>query len=292
MWGKLLGAGFGFMFGKWLGAILGFYLGHLFDKSLKQDFDKVGGFQGFLNGDDLSERQALFFSSCFSVMGHIAKSNGRVSEVHIRAATAFMDEMALAGDDRREAQHAFRAGKEADFSVKDAVREVREAFARRYDLLQLFLEIQIQMAFSDGHVSEQEQALLREVSKYLGISPTQFNFLLRRYQAEYRFRQQRAQWQSQQSQQRQSGGQQRQQRDSAREPQSSAVSRSEALAVLGLSDGASDKDIKRAYRKLMAQHHPDKLVSQGLPEHMMEIAKRKSQSIQSAYELLKQKRSS
>ncbi|WP_125779140.1 co-chaperone DjlA [Pseudoalteromonas rubra] len=288
MWGKLLGTAFGFLFGKWLGAILGFYLGHLFDKSLKQDFDKVGGFQGFLNGDDLSERQALFFSSCFSVMGHIAKSNGRVSEVHIRAATAFMNEMALAGDDRREAQQAFRVGKEADFSIKEAVREVREAFARRYDLLQLFLEIQIQMAFSDGHVSEQEQALLREVSKHLGISQAQFGFLLKRYQAEFRFRQQRAQWQSQQSQQRQS--QQKQQRSSAREPEHSAISRSEALAVLGLSDGASDKDIKRAYRKLMSQHHPDKLVSQGLPEHMMEIAKRKSQSIQSAYELLKQKR--
>lgn len=289
MWGKLLGTGFGFLFGKWLGAILGFYLGHLFDKSLRQDFDKVGGFQGFLNGDDLSERQALFFSSCFSVMGHIAKSNGRVSEVHIRAATAFMDEMALAGDDRREAQHAFRAGKDADFSIKDSVREVREAFARRYDLLQLFLEIQIQMAFSDGHVSEQEQTLLREVSKYLGISQTQFSFLLKRYQAEFRFRQQRAQWQSQQ---RHNQGQQRQQRSSSGPAQQSMVSRSEALAVLGLSDGASEKEIKRAYRKLMAQHHPDKLVSQGLPEHMMEVAKRKSQSIQSAYELLKQKRGS
>jgi DnaJ like chaperone protein len=37
----------------------------------------------------------------------------------------------------------------------------------------------------------------------------------------------------------------------------------------------------------MAQHHPDKLVSQGLPKHMMEVAVKKSQDIQAAYEYLK-----
>lgn len=62
MWGKLLGTCFGFMFGRWLGAALGFWLGHLFDKSLKQDFDKAGGFQGFFDKGELDQRQALFFS--------------------------------------------------------------------------------------------------------------------------------------------------------------------------------------------------------------------------------------
>ncbi|MCF6440208.1 co-chaperone DjlA [Pseudoalteromonas luteoviolacea] len=289
MWGKLLGAGFGFLFGKWLGAILGFYLGHLFDKSLKQDFDKAGGFQGFFSGDDLNERQALFFSSCFAVMGHIAKSNGRVSEVHIQAASAFMDEMSLHGDDRKEAQSAFNAGKHADFSIKEAIYDFKEAFAKRYDLLQLFLEIQIQMAFSDGHLSSKELELLKLVSKYLGIGGKHFNFVLKRYQAEFKFRQQRAQWQSQQSNQRSnksqsSGYQQSHHNTVTPEPE---ISRMQALAVLGLEQGASEKEIKRAYRKLMAQHHPDKLVSQGLPEHMMEVAKAKSQNIQAAYEVLK-----
>ena len=106
MWGKLLGTCFGFMFGRWLGALIGFWLGHLFDKSLKQDFDKAGGFQGFFDKNELDKRQALFFSSCFSVMGHIAKSNGRVSEIHIQAATVFMDEMKLNRDERQEAKMA------------------------------------------------------------------------------------------------------------------------------------------------------------------------------------------
>ncbi|KJZ05176.1 co-chaperone DjlA [Pseudoalteromonas piscicida] len=279
MWGKLLGTIFGFLFGRWLGAILGFYLGHLFDKSLRQDFDKVGGFQGFMKGEDLHERQALFFSSCFSVMGHIAKSNGRVSEIHIQAASAFMSEMGLQGEERKEAQHAFTAGKSSDFSIKEAVTDFKEAFARRYDLRQLFLEIQIQMAFCDGHVSDAEKVLLKQVSKYLGFAETHFLFLLKRYQAEFEFRRSQASGRSQHQHQQQGGRQPA--------PQDNGLNRAKALAVLGLSEGANEREIKKAYRKLMSQHHPDKLVSQGLPKHMMEVAKRKSQDIQSAYEYLK-----
>ncbi|MGO2010820.1 MAG: co-chaperone DjlA [Pseudoalteromonas sp.] len=284
MWGKILGACFGFMFGRIIGLFIGLYLGHMFDKSLKQNFDKAGGFSGLFKGDgDVSERQALFFSSCFSVMGHIAKSNGRVSEIHIRAAGLFMDEMGLTGDDRVEAQQAFNAGKETDFSIKETVDDFKERFARRHDLLQLFLEIQIQMAFSDGVLAEQEKELLQEVSKQLGISKTQFTFLLKRYQAEFNFRQQQ-----QRHNQRQQG-----QSSSYREgsghhvPPDNGMSRKQALALLGLNSEATAREIKVAYRKLMAQHHPDKLVSQGLPKHMMELAVKKSQDIQAAYEYLK-----
>ena len=143
MWGKILGTAFGFLFGKFLGAALGFYLGHMFDKSLKQNFDKAGGFQSLFSGEDVHERQALFFYTCFSVMGHIAKSNGRVSEVHIKAASLFMDEMDLTGESRQEAKDAFVAGKDADFPLKDTLADFKARFAGRFDLLQLFLEIQI-----------------------------------------------------------------------------------------------------------------------------------------------------
>ena len=282
MWGKILGFCFGFMFGKIFGAILGLYLGHLFDKSLKNNFDKAGGFSSLFSGDDVHERQALFFSSCFAVMGHIAKSNGRVSEIHIKAATLFMDEMGLKGDERREAQHAFQSGKENDFSLKETVHDFKERFAKRHDLLQLFLEIQIQMAFSDGVLAEQEKQLLSEVSKQLGISKTHFAFVLKRYQAEFNFRQQQQRYQQSQSE-----------RSSYKEgsghhvPKDNSMSRAQALGLLGLNEDATQRDIKVAYRKLMSQHHPDKLVSQGLPKHMMELAVKKSQDIQAAYEYLK-----
>ena len=57
--------------------------------------------------------------------------------------------------------------------------------------------------------------------------------------------------------------------------------------VLGVSPDASDAEVKKAYRRLMSQHHPDKLASKGLPEEMMQLAKEKTQEIKSAYEQIK-----
>ena len=62
--------------------------------------------------------------------------------------------------------------------------------------------------------------------------------------------------------------------------------------VLGVARDASADQIKKAYRKLMAQHHPDKLMAQGVPAEMLDVAKRRTQDIQAAYELIKQQRSS
>ena len=64
----------------------------------------------------------------------------------------------------------------------------------------------------------------------------------------------------------------------------------DAYLVLGSDESASDQQIKRAYRKLMNEHHPDKLVAKGLPEEMMMIAKDKAQDIQAAYEVIKTSR--
>ena len=267
MWGKILGFCFGFMFGRLFGAILGLYIGHLFDKSLKNDFEKAGGFSNLFKGDDVNERQALFFSSCFAVMGHIAKSNGRVSEVHIKAASLFMDEMGLKGDERREAQYAFSSGKGRDFSLKETVSDFKERFAKRHDLMQLFLEIQIQVAFADGNLDKDEREALHQIANGLGYSAKELDKLLEMIIAGANFHQHG-----------QAGGN----NSFAQSGQQLA----NAYKVLGVTEQDSASDIKKAYRKLMSQHHPDKLVAKGLPPEMMEMAKQKAQDIQAAYELI------
>jgi DnaJ like chaperone protein len=63
-----------------------------------------------------------------------------------------------------------------------------------------------------------------------------------------------------------------------------------AYGVLGVTENATDAELKKAYRRLMSQHHPDKLVAKGLPEEMMRIAKEKTQEIQTAYDKVKKSR--
>ena len=64
----------------------------------------------------------------------------------------------------------------------------------------------------------------------------------------------------------------------------------DAYHLLGINAEATDQEVKRAYRKLMNEHHPDKLVAKGLPPEMMEIANRKAQDIQAAYDRVKSER--
>jgi DnaJ like chaperone protein len=81
------------------------------------------------------------------------------------------------------------------------------------------------------------------------------------------------------------GNQQRQQQWSP--PRQHQVN---SYEVLGVSPSDSKTDIRRAYKKLMSSHHPDKLIAKGLPPEMVEIAKKKTQNIQAAWEDIKELR--
>ena len=63
-----------------------------------------------------------------------------------------------------------------------------------------------------------------------------------------------------------------------------------AYEALGITEQTSDKDAKRAYRKLMSEYHPDKLMGQGVPDDMIKVATERSQEVQAAYDLIKKSR--
>ena len=281
IWGKVLGVIFGLMFLKIPGAILGLIVGHFFDKAYSQDFNSSGGFARFFSDPKSMKQQAIFFHSLFSALGHLAKSDGKVTQKEIQIATALMDDMQLTGDTRKEAQNAFREGKARDFPLVDTLNTFYQACHGRRDILQVFLEILIQTAFADGEVSQQEYRVLEKVAKPLGFRRKDVDYLIAMYEAEIRFRQRRG-----------NGGsdQRRGQQGRASSGYSDQQSLSDAYQILGVSQNDDEKTIKRAYRKRMSEHHPDKLISKGLPQQAMEIAKKKAQDIQSAYELVKEKR--
>ena len=64
----------------------------------------------------------------------------------------------------------------------------------------------------------------------------------------------------------------------------------DAYAMLEIDRTSSDSEVKKAYRRMLSRHHPDKLASKGLPEEMMQIAAEKTHQIKQAYEMIKQSR--
>jgi len=261
-WGKLAGGAFGFMLGGPLGALLGAVLGHNLDKGLRgleQD-------EGIAPGDQ--ERvQTAFFTATFSIMGHLAKADGRVSKDEIALARTVMERMDLDGPMRKAAIELFDQGKQAHFPLDDVLEQFRRECRRRSTLIQMFIEIQLQAAYADGRLDTAEEQMLLHICQRLGIPEFLFRQLQRMVEAQHGF-----------------AGTGRQPHRAAR------PSLNDAYAMLGVSASASDAEVKKAYRRLMSQHHPDKLVAKGLPEEMMKLAAEKTGEIRKAYEQVKEAR--
>ena len=260
-WGKLLGGTFGFMLGGPLGALLGAALGHNLDR----------GLQGLgVEGAASHERvQMAFFTATFAVMGRLAKADGRVSEDEIAFARSVMTQMRLNGEQRELAIELFRRGKSEDFDLDGVLDQLRHECRRRLNLMRMFLEIQMQAAFADGKVDPDERRLLLHVFERLGFSRADYEHLEAMASSAHYFH---------------GGG-----AGTAGPAPEQLLDK--AYAVLGVSAQAGDDEVKRAYRRLMNQHHPDKLVARGLPEEMLKLATEKAQEIKAAYETVKQARS-
>jgi DnaJ like chaperone protein len=255
--GKALGGILGFFAAGPLGSMLGLVLGHQFDQGL--------GDRGTLaRGHGSAQTRMLFFETSFAVMGNIAKSDGRVSEEEIRAARRVMYGMALSPEQVTQAIEHFTQGKGPDFRLTNAIDRLGNALAGRRDLKRAFIEIQLQALIASGGLDRAKRELLWRVARQLGmgrVELAQIEALVRAQQASA------------------ASSTRRFERDL-----------NEAYEVLGVKPDAAAKDIKLAYRRLMSQHHPDKLVARGLPESMKANAEQKTREIRAAYDRIKAQR--
>ena len=286
MTGKIAGVFFGILLTRnIIGAIVGLYLGHLFDSAMKR-LNSRQNVEEWLTSED--SKQSIFFYTTFSVMGHVAKSSGKVTTEHIQVANEFMDSMRLSEAQKDEAKDAFREGKLLGFPLKKKINLFKKYFGSRRDLCQFFIEIQIQTAYSDSLLEEAEYDILITIAKQLGFSKRDLKQLIGMWEAELRF--QRYKKQKQQYEQKYRRRDNKSSNDFNSSENNNSPTLLDAYALLGISERDSSRDIKRAYKKLMAQNHPDKLVAKGLPPEMMEVANQKTQDIQSAYEIIKKHR--
>ncbi|NOQ35377.1 MAG: co-chaperone DjlA [Methylococcaceae bacterium] len=270
--GKILGGMAGFAMGGPVGAIFGSLIGHSIDNSsTNANFSFT--VNNFANSEEKQRVQDAFFTATFSVMGHLAKADGIVSKAEINLANQVMTQMQLSPDMRTKAIHLFQEGKESDFPLTQTLNNFQQQCGSHKHLLYMFLEIQLQAALADGGMHSKEEALLLKICAQLAISSVQYQRIKRRLQAQQRFQQ----------------GYQKQQGNS-RQPYQSRNKLKDAYEVLEVKSSNTDAEIKKSYRLLLSEHHPDKLLAKGLPEEMMTLAKEKTQEITKAYETIKEAR--
>ncbi len=260
-WGKLLGGTFGFMLGGPLGALLGVALGHNFDKGLNLA-DEMAGFQ---RGSQ-QRIQTAFFTASFSVMGAICKADGQVSDDEIALARQVMGQMQLSSEQQKAAIALFNEGKKDGFPLTEVLQQLKREIGFQPNLQRMFLEIQLYAAYADGVMHEDERRLLRKACEILRFPRHEFDQLDAAIRAQFHH---------------QSSGQ---------GGRPASISLQDAYAVLNVSKKSTNAEIKRAYRRLRSQHHPDKLVSKGLPEEMIKIANDRTHEIRTAYERIREER--
>ncbi len=258
--GKIVGALLGWLIGRGpLGVLIGILVGHLFDQA------RAGG----VAGADPATVRATFFRTAFTVMGHVAKADGRVSEQDIAAARQVFRQLGLGEADTRAAIGCYTDGKAAGFDLDAALAELRRVCGRRTDLLRMFLEIQMRAALMGDGMRGASREALRRIAAALGIGGLEFAHLetvlrLQGFGAT-------------------PGG-------APPRPPPDRDALADAYELLDVPPGATDAEVKRAYRRQMSQNHPDKLLAKGLPEPMLEVAKQKTQAIQAAWERIRSTR--
>ena len=253
---RILGALAGYFILGFLGIFLGYFVGSIIDRF--RAFGSAG-----MNPFNAARRQSVFLETVFILMGKLAKADGRVSETEVSHVQQFMQKLGMTSDHRLRAIALFKQGAAADYDIHPKINEFLAVCGPSHNLKQMLLVYLVIMGLSDGQLNSAEEELIKEVAGRLGYSPAAFKQLLDMILNQMHF----------------AGGQ-----------STSASALEDAYKALGVSKENTDQEIKHAYRKLMSQYHPDKLMGQGVPEEMIAVATEQAKEVQTAYDLIKKSR--
>ena len=257
--GALVGGSLGFMMGGPLGAMIGGAVGSRLGEGGSAS---SGGFQGrsYAGGSarihsDPRAAQTAFMVALISLAAKVAKADGRVTREEVKAFDSFLRErMGMPAADRRVAGRIFNEARDSNVPASAFTRQIRELLGHQPDRLRDLISLLMQVAMADGAMHPAEESLIRSIAGDLGLS-------------ERDYAEARAMFTS--------GG---------------AAAGNESYDILGVSPTATEAEVKKAYRRLAREYHPDVITSKGLPEDFMTFATEKLQKVNEAYDRIKKER--
>jgi DnaJ like chaperone protein len=184
-----------------------------------------------------------------------------------------MARMGLAAEQRQQAVASFNRGKQPEFDVTPTINELRQWVGLRRDHAFPVLDVVIETVLAEGNPSPEKMAILRQLAFALRVSDMELMALMamKGYA-----------WNAG------AGGQRGYGRGGGYVPPTRNPQGPDPYAVLGVSRDADERAVKRAYRKLISEHHPDRLGD--LPEEMRKRAEARASEINAAYERIKAER--
>jgi DnaJ like chaperone protein len=244
--------------GKVIGGTIGFAiggpLGAVAGAVFGHGFDKTE--QQYISDqgsalDHSEESQFTFFVASFSMLAKLTKADGRISQEELASIDTFMiRDLGLNAASRQVAIDIFNAATRSGETFEDYAVQFYNAFRAQPQIIELMVDILFRVAVADGQMSANEERLILSAVRIFNFSDEAYRRVKSRYVKE--------------------------------------VNR--YYAVLKCDENDSNDTIKRQYRRLVSEYHPDKIASKGLPEEFTHFAGDKFREIQEAYNHIKQQR--
>ncbi len=257
--GKVIGGAMGFAFGGPLGMIAGIAFGNLFDRASQytstQEQSIPFGAGTTASMDPQQQSQMIFFVGAFSMLARIATVDGRLLPEEQRKVEEFINhDLKLDAQGRQAALRVFNAALTGGGTFDQFATQFYQNFAHEPSILELMIDVLVRVAVADGVISEAEDRLITVAARIFRIPDALLVSIRRRYGLH--------------------GG----------------TSPVKAYAVLGLQQDATPEEVKKAYRKLSREFHPDSIASKGLPEEFTKFAEEKFRAIQEAYDTIRKEK--
>ena len=233
-----------------------------------------------------------FLKAVFSLLGYVAACDQPLNRQEVQRLKVQMEKMRLSETEQRHALQLFKAGTQAGFNVHQALQEFRQATTPK--LIQILIVHLITMARADGGLVEKELHAIQWLARELGYKSIVLFQLLKMIYTQDQVAQRKLLANGEpplyQAGQKVDKPASASAQNSASASSSQNLDLNNAYTILGVNSGMTEEEIRRAYKRLASQFHPDKLASQGLGQDQLKVATEEFKKILAAYKFLKKHR--
>lgn len=242
-----------------------------------------------------SELRQQFYNSALTMIGAVARADGLVKDqerelIH----RVLVNELGLSPQAAQEALREIADNGLHPKSLQEVAHDFYSIFHSRRLMLENMLDILIYVACADSQLQSAEERVLRIVASIFKITNQTFHRLMVRNNEIARGRRFSQDDTTEQRSQKSSGAKSSNYSGANNESSSQRTRGSfkaprptnldDALAILGSSRSDPIAVIKKKYRKLVLQLHPDRHRAQGLPDELQKFALERFRQVQEAYE--------